>query len=35
VPADAALLSPKDASAQLFADFDSPFALDRVAGDAA
>ncbi|HEY3814286.1 MAG TPA: dTDP-4-dehydrorhamnose 3,5-epimerase [Caulobacteraceae bacterium] len=35
VAADEALLSPKDASAQRFADFDSPFALDRVAGDAA
>ena len=30
-----AVLSPKDAAAPLFADFDSPFVYDRVAGDVA
>ena len=34
-PISEAVLSPKDAQAPLFADFDSPFVYDRMTGDAA
>jgi dTDP-4-dehydrorhamnose 3,5-epimerase len=35
VSAEDAVLSPKDAAAPRFADFDSPFVFERVAGDVA